>query len=478
MFKDCSNIALDVLNGHELFTLAYRSLNEGHMVYPDRTRFFMHEGQLMGHPLSFPLLCVINLAVFRCALERWCESDRRNFVRARRMYHNVIINGDDILFKAPRVFLPFFYSASADAGFQISQGKNYVSRDCCLINSQLYKRKSGIMTRFGYLNLRLVKGTSLKSGDSAATPDQLGRELGKMAALCPWTASCIPAALNRFSPNFKGWFQPNWYLPVHLGGYGVPIELAPPSLHFTRSQREIASRFVSDPRMALYRRKGFSIPLADFAGSLANWRMVPGLYVPEASESRVDELDDDWLARIAYAFRASNGPWDHDKDALFISHYRPEFRLKPMSLDGLLAYWSAQLFATRLPVCPPIQNLRVTPFDVDRYPVLEEGLRYDFIDQEYKLWSVRIRKAWLIERQRRTLEWFSVQPIPILLSPHKPGAGLSLAAFVGYSKLSSKVKNGWLKPESLDSFQEFVWDNRQLWQSGLPEEIKSRLPPL
>ena len=44
----------------------------------------LYDGQLMGHPLSFPLLCVIKLSVYRTAIDRWVNSAPNNFERRCR----------------------------------------------------------------------------------------------------------------------------------------------------------------------------------------------------------------------------------------------------------------------------------------------------------------------------------------------------------------------------------------------------------
>ncbi len=338
--------------------MAYVSLFAGRAKYPDGSIVRHIEGQLMGHPLSFPLLCVINLAVYRQALERWTDSDRKNRTRImNQMWDNVIVNGDDMLFKCPESFYPIFLQTALDAGFKISAGKNYLSKDCCMINSQVFRRSGGQMKRFGYLNLKLVKGVSLKGGDSEATPTQIGKDLSEMVKLCPWAGCAVPAAFRRWKKDWFGpIYRPNWYLPVHLGGFGLDRTLAPPTLRITKSQREMAARFVSDPRMALYRRKGMNLPTIQLAGALANWRMVAGPYVPREEEST--DLSDSWLERLAYAARANSGS-KGVADSVFISKFRPQYRLKPMSIEGIDLYWDAQVFASRLPLCPPIGLIKV-----------------------------------------------------------------------------------------------------------------------
>jgi hypothetical protein len=89
--------------------------------------------------------------------------------------------------------------------------------------------------------------------------------------------------------------------------------------------------------------------------------MIPGDYVPREGETT--DLNDGWLARLAYACRAHSGSAPVS-DAVFISHFRPEYRLKPMSFERLGAYWRAVPWANRLPPCPPLNSFTFIADDV------------------------------------------------------------------------------------------------------------------
>jgi hypothetical protein len=285
----------------------------------------------------------------------------------------VIVNGDDMLFKCKKSFYPVFLTTSAEAGFKISTGKNYLSPTHALINSQIFRRRCGRMERFGYLNLRLVKGESLKGGVSAATPTMIGRELSVMADLCPWTASCLSTAFRRFRKDDLSWYRPNWFLPVHLGGFGVHARHSE-KFRVTRAQRLLAAMFIHSPQLALYRRQlskqeqgrhGFmAMPLKAIQGALANWRM-------KESGSKLEEGDqtenkDPWLARLAYAYRvASSGTPDggcnyisRDYEIIRVLIQR-DYRLKPASLERIGDFYSAYFVSFSTPVCPPLSHLRV-----------------------------------------------------------------------------------------------------------------------
>jgi hypothetical protein len=383
------------LTGIPLFTEGLVSLFPGTVIYPQKfadtedgrrvplpaEKITGVEGQLMGHPLSFPILCTVNIAVYHCALDRWVAlghkvseyEGKRRFKILDLAWNKVLVNGDDMVFKCERGFYEVFLETASAAGFKISVGKNFLSPDTCMINSQLFRRKNNRMKRFGYLNLKIVTGHNLKDGDSDAIPTQLSRSLNDMVKRCKWTRCVIPETMNRWSDDFYGkCYRPNWYLPVHLGGLGVDIKYAPYNWKVTRDQREMAARFISDPRMQLYRVPGVDLPTAEFADVMLKWRIVIGDYVRNINDLSTQDSDE-WLQRIAYASRARSGSVKTN-DEVFISKFKPQYRLDPMSIEGLVKYWRVRLIAHEVPPCPPLLGLKKVRFgkrllgtDFDRY---------------------------------------------------------------------------------------------------------------
>jgi hypothetical protein len=317
--------------------------------YPDGSSVRQKNGQLMGHPLSFPILCVANLAVYWGSLDRWVQLDPSRRERANRMRWNVLINGDDILFKCDRSFFDLWSQMTKACGFVVSVGKNYFSPDAALINSKLYVRSAGKMTLRGYLNLKLVLGSSLKSGESKALPTQIGKDLSEMTLHCPWSRCAIPAAFDRWKSSWKGWFRPNWYIPVHLGGYGVHPRDAPETLRISIPQRSIAARFVADPALQLFRGRGGS--LREAKDSLLIWNLR-AVYEPPEEEASLDG-EEDWTSRFAYAYRAT-GRNLNVSDKVLIAKLAKPSRLKPMSIPGLLRHLNIYWTAGKVPPCPPL----------------------------------------------------------------------------------------------------------------------------
>jgi len=360
------------------------------------------EGQLMGHPLSFPLLCVTNLAVWHCALKRWCtKPDLIPEVIAARckalpiLWKNVLVNGDDMLFRCPYSLYLEFLQACFDAGFKISQGKNFLSARFCMINSQYYHYDSAKdeMVKCEYLHQKLVYHRSLKTGESEATPIMVARDLSRMCVALPWTACVVPMALGKWTEDWYGKrFQPNWYLPVHLGGLGMDVSLRPASNRITRSQRLMAARFVNDLRLQLYRRSGVIKGLDIVAGAVSHWILQPKMVtdvetesvpqrdlpeqiaeqalrepmVSEGTQTGGNELPgvsvgedyvDGWLQKLAIHSRCSMRHFGLPKDKYVMAKFKPDHRLKPMSMENIERYRDAVMVCWGMPACPGLLPL-------------------------------------------------------------------------------------------------------------------------
>jgi len=109
------------------------NLYEQTLVYPDGTEAEQANGQLMGSPLSFPILCAANLLGYVLA---WEEYHGRPVGRLDKL--PVLINGDDILFKANDRFYTIWQRIVKSIGFDLSVGKSYFDKRFCTVNSKLY----------------------------------------------------------------------------------------------------------------------------------------------------------------------------------------------------------------------------------------------------------------------------------------------------------------------------------------------------
>lgn len=120
----------------------------------DNTDFqVMKNGQLMGCVFSFPILCIINLAVYRAALEAYegIHYDIQDLP--------VKVNGDDIMFLGNKRLISIWEGLIKGVGFEKSVGKNYVSRSMAIINSTYFDTfNPEHIHKIPYVNMGWISG--------------------------------------------------------------------------------------------------------------------------------------------------------------------------------------------------------------------------------------------------------------------------------------------------------------------------------
>jgi len=195
-------------------------------------------GQLMGSTLSFPILCLINLVSYWGALEERLQ--RRVAMRDLP----VLINGDDILFRADTAFYEIWKRWVHRVGFKLSLGKNYIHSRLLTINSQLYRWNpvENSFKRLGFLNTGLLTGQSKTTGRMGA----------RLAPIWDYYNEVIPYAANperahrRFMHYHRETLEKytnrgefNLHLPFHRGGLGFTLVGNKPRI--TSFQRRFAT---------------------------------------------------------------------------------------------------------------------------------------------------------------------------------------------------------------------------------------------
>jgi hypothetical protein len=134
-------------------------------------------GQLMGSILSFPILCVVNLVTYWAALEDYMSFLTKSEWTCSVEELPVLINGDDILFRANSEFYGVWQEWLRYSGFTLSLGKNYINPTFFTINSQLYQFHHDLdgtenLKFLGMFNTGLLTGQSKVTGgkNQAALP--------------------------------------------------------------------------------------------------------------------------------------------------------------------------------------------------------------------------------------------------------------------------------------------------------------------
>lgn len=189
-------------------------------------------GQLMGCILSFFLLCMINATSVRIAFEK-----------VHRMKFSLRdlplkINGDDALFRATPAVVEEWSKIATTLGLKPSLGKNFVSRDFAMINSELYEYMDW---RFGmkipkcytpYMNLGLLMGQGRVQEDTRCTikfinGSENSEPVGARSRylIKGWSLKRQKRLISLFTELNRDKLETTsrgWGIPESLGGLGIP----------------------------------------------------------------------------------------------------------------------------------------------------------------------------------------------------------------------------------------------------------------
>lgn len=240
------------LVGH---TLCYKGVDsDGNKTV---TRCSQTNGQLMGSPVSFPILCVVNAAICRYAMEtdatfngdpsedNWesYEGSLLSLTRAR-----LLVNGDDCVFAIGEEFrFCLWEKIAARAGMESSVGKTYVSSDFIQMNSTTYvvsqlPEVGTWFTEVPYINFGFCSPFDPKGGRERTYRDLpgLAREFlrghpaERRDAMMGWFLRDHAQVLKTIPSGMSYW------LPSHLGGLGLPITRKLDSTCFSEFQLNFA----------------------------------------------------------------------------------------------------------------------------------------------------------------------------------------------------------------------------------------------
>jgi hypothetical protein len=215
--------------------------------YPDGRVVDQANGQLMGSPVSFPILCVINAAINRLYLDPALKTPLWKLP--------LLVNGDDGLFSTDREPNGDWERLVAQVGFKPSLGKNYVHEELCCINSEFYSRSSTLgIARFQPvrgLRLGLLFGQSrVVSTCEFGTRERDACSVGEAAEALVEGLGLDEATkvMSRFiSFNKEQLFRSkrSWWLPKQLGGLGLPfwVGASKISVH----ERRVAAQLLRAP---------------------------------------------------------------------------------------------------------------------------------------------------------------------------------------------------------------------------------------
>ncbi len=319
-------------------TIHYPEKSLDRAAYPDeKSEIRQTTGQLMGHPLSFPLLCIINLAAL---LATFGKSKDLDFI-----LHATRINGDDALFPSPAFSVPKFEANAASLGLKMSLGKTYSSPSFAMINNVMYNVTAAGLREFSYLNQKLILNHSLKTGEAEKTPMEIGHAFNKMFELCKGSHRFLPDCVRSRSKGIPiGGFIPNFFFPCTLGGFGVDqkwstskltgyqVTVPPAPIHSTRQQRIVAALFAEDQISAYLVSQGKN-PKSKMAPIL---KLFPSARRAEhfgpLTETDSQTGLSQWVGLLS--------SWDPalEKPPRFFNWKKNTGKLQPMKLANILAY--------------------------------------------------------------------------------------------------------------------------------------------
>jgi hypothetical protein len=214
---------------------------------------FQNNGQLMGSILSFPVLCIGNLAAFYLSRTRMCEQRDTRFLNGYihhgykvvhpirtiiEQNHPVLVNGDDIVFPIDSsneaVEYDIWSRTVSEFGFVKSLGKNYVSKSCLMINSMLFsvltetrpfsELRHHYAAYLPYYNVGLVSGQSKVVGRVEGRNRPVASILQEVLDGAMDSSLAFGRYLRRNAEDVDkatGGGLVNIFLPREVGGLGV-----------------------------------------------------------------------------------------------------------------------------------------------------------------------------------------------------------------------------------------------------------------
>lgn len=329
--------------------------------------YLQESGQLMGSVLSFPILCAINL---------WCYAEALEQLLGRRVPIKqlpCLVNGDDFLaFMTPEL-RQLWVAKVKSVGFKFSVGKNYTSRNFCLINSTLFKvlyLEGGVpvFQRIPFLNIGLLTGQAKVTGRANVRLSPLGSWYNAVMD----GAQSKDRAVRRFLHYHREavreltWDgQWNIFMPLSRGGLGCDAYV-PKDAYSTSFQRQYA-RFIEQtllddhPRKELYPAGlGWTLKAETLLPSLPEERhgLVKAVRLPATGPLLPQHTADTWSspkAPLLFGLYLQ----DQDESAL---------RMTPPKRRYL------KLFRSAIPEELPVQQL-LHPLRVGRIDLSREALR-------------------------------------------------------------------------------------------------------
>jgi len=267
-------------------------------------------GQLMGSVTSFPVLCIINAAMARYAIEQ--DTGRKHTLAQCPL----LINGDDIAARmSVRSGYTLWKRCLSAVGLQESLGKTYFSREFVNINSTNFRRLEEPVFAFppeddfdqfgvplvpaqrpiffqqiAYVNLGLLfgmkrSGAAVSKRDVFSVDNTLGARARELYRSCPAELRDeVMTAFVHYHFHILSKLRVPWFAPEWLGGVGLPS--------FTNT---VSQKVMGPTRVDLHKSAGIRLNWAKkrpMHGTKVNW-MMHSLALSRMPEKADVELSDE-----------------------------------------------------------------------------------------------------------------------------------------------------------------------------------------
>jgi len=287
----------------------YRAIiHEQVLVYPEDTAppTLQTNGQLMGSIPSFPFLCILNLYTFFKSLTPAVQD---LLLKGKLSWKSlpVLINGDDILFRASIEQYERWAYESARLGFELSLGKNFVHKRFFTVNSLplefvppfLFTRPPLFTIPFplgkSWVDLDEMPSSAFESSEKIVPGTVIIHGFMNVGLLVGLSKTAL--SVREDSVPLSGWFSgavigsmypekaTNFFLNYHhdeickqtsfgkmtlniyahpfLGGLGFPVPYGV-TPHFSEAQRHLAARLLFAAHKEFYGSPSLH-PLKPFA---------------------------------------------------------------------------------------------------------------------------------------------------------------------------------------------------------------------
>jgi hypothetical protein len=231
--SDVTEASIEVILGNmkgrmtkrpEMMLLARRSLT-GLTIRDSvlKEEYKMSRGQLMGSLLSFPILCLVNFAIWRHSAEL-AYGKRCNGMGMGGDSDRVLINGDDIGFAATPAHYELWKGLVPKVGLEPSLGKNYYTSEFITLNTRVFTWSSGSgWESIPFLNLGLLVrgGSDAKNGQTKfGKLEALGQMHDDFVAGAEFAGVASMIFLSNWKDLLKSTVR-NLFGPKELGGLGA-----------------------------------------------------------------------------------------------------------------------------------------------------------------------------------------------------------------------------------------------------------------